>query len=114
MNCSNVHDLLHPFADGELDIVRHIEFEEHLKQCESCAAEVRQLQTLRETIAAASLGYRAPAALREKIRSAVVVPLAATTDRAQTPLAAIEDDDARSFNLPPSQPGCCFSLAARR
>ncbi|HEY2148609.1 MAG TPA: zf-HC2 domain-containing protein, partial [Pirellulales bacterium] len=73
--------MLHPFADGELDVVRHVEFEEHLKQCESCAAEVRQLQSLRETIAAASLGYRAPAALREKIRSAVVAPLAATTDR---------------------------------
>lgn len=99
MNCSNVQDLLHPFTDGELDVVRHVEFEEHLKQCESCATEVRQLQSLRETIATASLGYRAPAALRGKIRSETVAPLAATTGRGADPTSSNRERRRSAFQF---------------
>ncbi|HKD37290.1 MAG TPA: anti-sigma factor [Pirellulales bacterium] len=80
MNCSTLQDLMHPFIDGELDVVRHVEIEEHLKDCESCAEQERQLRSLRATIASASLGYPAPAALCEKIRSAVAAPSIARTD----------------------------------
>jgi anti-sigma factor RsiW len=76
MNCANVQGLLHPFVDGELEVIRHVEIEEHLKQCQSCAEQQRQLRALREAVASASLGYRAPAALREKIRSTAAAPLA--------------------------------------
>jgi anti-sigma factor RsiW len=79
MNCSSVQDLLHPFIDGELDVVRHVEIEEHLKQCDSCAEQERRLRALRETIASASLRYPAPAALREKIRSTTATPSPAMT-----------------------------------
>jgi anti-sigma factor RsiW len=76
MNCANVQDLLHPFADGELDVVRHVEVEGHLSKCEPCAERARQLRLLREAIASAPIKYRAPAALREKIRAATFAPAA--------------------------------------
>ena len=31
MNCQELRTLLHPYIDGELDLVRHVEIEEHLK-----------------------------------------------------------------------------------
>lgn len=71
MDCRDVQALLHPYADGELDLVRHLQVEHHLAECEGCAERARGLRRLREAVAAAPLYHRAPGGLREKVRAAL-------------------------------------------
>jgi anti-sigma factor RsiW len=71
MNCAEIRNLLHAYADGELDLVRNLEVEQHLKSCAACAAEMKSLQSLRDAFRQNDLAYRAPNALRKEIRKMV-------------------------------------------
>jgi anti-sigma factor RsiW len=62
--------LLHGYSDGELDLVRSLEIEEHLRTCPACAQELREQQTLRKNIRSANLYHRAPEALRARMIAA--------------------------------------------
>lgn len=70
MECRDVHNLLHPFVDGELDLVRHLQIEHHLADCTACADRERGLRQLREALTAPALRYRASDALRARLESA--------------------------------------------
>jgi anti-sigma factor RsiW len=63
--------LKHAFVDGELDLVRNMEIEEHLKTCGGCAGACQNIQTLRAAIKSNNLHYEAPPALRRRIQSAI-------------------------------------------
>lgn len=63
--------LLHAYLDSELDLVRSLELEEHLKTCPDCAQEVWTQQTLRQGLRSANLYHRAPAGLEARIRAAL-------------------------------------------
>jgi anti-sigma factor RsiW len=65
--CENNELLLHAYSDGELDLVRSLEIEEHVKTCASCARELREQQALAKGIRAANLYHRAPESLRARI-----------------------------------------------
>jgi anti-sigma factor RsiW len=68
MNCHEAQSLLHPFVDGELDALRHVEIEEHLKGCPACAAEQQTLLSLRAALSSPALYYRAPAAFAAQLQ----------------------------------------------
>ncbi len=68
MDCQQSLELLHGYLDGELDAVHSVEMESHLQSCGACRNAYEQQQTLRRVISGASC-YRAPTALREKVRS---------------------------------------------
>jgi anti-sigma factor RsiW len=70
MNCPDVLRLLHPYSDGELDVVRHVQIEEHLAECAACAEQEKHLRSLRAAISSPSLYHRAPAALRTRVQLA--------------------------------------------
>jgi anti-sigma factor RsiW len=65
--CPDKSRLLHAYFDGELDAASSVEFEEHLKTCPACAAELRAHQALRQSLRAADLYDRAPESLRNRI-----------------------------------------------
>jgi anti-sigma factor RsiW len=69
MNCSETHPLLHPYADGELDLVRSLEVEHHLNTCAACATQKNTLQSLRSLLRNSDLAFRAPDSLRKKVRA---------------------------------------------
>lgn len=71
MTCENNERLLRAYFDGELDLVRSLEFEEHLKTCPQCSGELREQQVLRDSLRAANLYERAPDSLRGRIRAAL-------------------------------------------
>ncbi len=73
MACENNERLLRAYFDGELDLVRSLEFEEHLKTCPQCANELREQQTLRDSLRAANLYERAPDSLRARVRATLPV-----------------------------------------
>ena len=71
MSCELTQRYVSGYLDGELDLVRTIEMEVHLKRCPACALELEELRTLRAALQRSSLAYPAPAALRERIQSSL-------------------------------------------
>lgn len=71
MNCEEIADVLHPFVDGELDLVRSLAVERHLQTCPACAAAVKDLQALRGFLAEPALYHRASVGLRDRVRAAL-------------------------------------------
>src|SRR5262249_46030673 len=71
VKCDELADLLHPFADGELDLVRSLTVERHREACPACAAAVKDLQALRGSLGQPALYHRAPAALRDRVRTSL-------------------------------------------
>ena len=47
MNCELTERYVPGYLDGELDLVRTIEMESHLKGCPTCAQELETLKALR-------------------------------------------------------------------
>ena len=71
MSCELTQRYVPGYLDGELDLVRTIEMEAHLKGCPACAQEMENLKALRAALQRSSLAYAAPAALRERIQSSL-------------------------------------------
>jgi anti-sigma factor RsiW len=71
MNCTEIHPLLHAYVDSELDLMPSLEVDRHLKACAHCAAMKRSLESLRSNLRNSELAYRAPEALRARIRESV-------------------------------------------
>jgi anti-sigma factor RsiW len=81
MKCEEVRTLLDAFADDELDLVNHLQIEQHLKDCDACEQMHRNIVAVRSALADESMFYRAPAGLQDRIRTS-----AKQNDR-QTPTA---------------------------
>jgi anti-sigma factor RsiW len=71
VSCELTRRYVPGYLDGELDLVRTIEMETHLKGCPACAQELESLKALRAALQRSSLAYSAPAALRERIQSSL-------------------------------------------
>jgi anti-sigma factor (TIGR02949 family) len=84
--CESNGRLLHGYLDGELDAVRAVEFEEHLKACPDCARGLREQQNLRQSLRSANLYERAPASLRSRIRAELPGGQAQQTQRRLIPM----------------------------
>ena len=69
MACESEGRMLQGYFDGELDLVRTVEFEEHLRNCEKCAQELREQQVMRQSLRSSNLYERAPEGLRARIRT---------------------------------------------
>ena len=63
--------LIHPYVDGELDLVRNLEIEEHLRGCSGCAQAYKGQQTLQTALRAGSLRYEAPLGLQNRIQASL-------------------------------------------
>jgi anti-sigma factor RsiW len=66
MNDHTEQELLHGYLDGELDLDRSVDIEGHLRKCQDCSQEYRNLQALRSAIRSKLPYYPAPARLRER------------------------------------------------
>ena len=83
MSCHSANSLLHDYFDGELDSVRALEFEGHLRSCAGCANELLDLDLLSGRLAFTQLYAPAPASLRRKVRSDLSpIPRATTVSKA--------------------------------
>jgi anti-sigma factor RsiW len=71
--CESNGRLLHAYFDGELDLVRSVEFEEHLKTCPACARKLREQQIMRQSLRSSNLYERGPESLRARIRAELPV-----------------------------------------
>jgi anti-sigma factor RsiW len=71
VSCKLTQSFVPIYVDGELDLVRTIEMETHLKDCPACTQKLEDQQELRSALRRSSLVYAAPAALRERIQSSL-------------------------------------------
>jgi mycothiol system anti-sigma-R factor len=71
VSCDLTQRYVAGYLDGELDLVRTIEMETHLKSCPACAQELESQRALRAALQRSSLAYTAPAVLRERIQSSL-------------------------------------------
>src|SRR5258705_8120095 len=69
MQGEDLHRLLHPYFDGELDFSESLRFEEHLAYCSECSKALEEQKKLRLTLEQSSLGYSAPANLKQRIQT---------------------------------------------
>jgi anti-sigma factor RsiW len=63
--------LIHPYVDGELDLARSLEVEQHMDECQVCASVYRNQITLRSAFKNSSLYHSAPDRLEKRIRSSL-------------------------------------------
>jgi anti-sigma factor RsiW len=82
VNCQETQQLIHGYVDGELDLVKNLEVEQHLQDCPACARAHVELQAVRAALQHSSLSFRAPAGLRQRVRST----LARTGPRNRVPV----------------------------
>jgi anti-sigma factor RsiW len=76
VSCELTQRFVPGYLDGELDLVRTIEVDAHLRICGDCVREFEIQQALRGAIQRGSLTYAAPEGLRERIQSSLSVSTA--------------------------------------
>jgi anti-sigma factor RsiW len=70
VSCDEVRPFLCGYLDSELDLVRHVEIENHLLTCDDCSQIHRAQTALRSALESGELYYRAPATLERRLRMA--------------------------------------------
>ena len=71
MTCQEAGELLGAFHDRELDLVRSVAVEAHLRECTSCSAEIARLDALRAAIVEQAPYFEAPPRLRQKVAASL-------------------------------------------
>ena len=71
MNCHDVQNFIDGYIDGELDLVRNLEIEQHLQECSTCAQIYKNRQALQAVMQADALYQKAPAHLQKRIQSSL-------------------------------------------
>jgi len=71
LSCQKTEESIHGYLDGELDLARSLEVEQHMEQCEVCALAYRNQTALRSAFKDSCLYHSAPARLEERIRSSL-------------------------------------------
>jgi anti-sigma factor RsiW len=71
LNCPETQQLLHAYVDGELDLMKSLEIEQHLQGCPACAQAHKALEAVRATVKGGALYFEPPSDLRDRIQAAV-------------------------------------------
>lgn len=69
MNCEQMQDFLGLYLDGELDVVRIIEFERHRDRCSRCQKLCAQEEELHTVLQSGGLCFDTPTGLEAKVRA---------------------------------------------
>jgi anti-sigma factor RsiW len=71
LNCRETQALIHGYVDGELDLMKSLEIEQHLQECPACAQAHTSLQAVRTAIRHSSLYFQTPPGLARRVQSSV-------------------------------------------
>ncbi len=81
MDCAQAESLLDIYLDRELDPVRSLEIEAHLRACARCAQSRSAHEALRRSLKADALYFKAPGALQRRVQHSVRKAAQAETPR---------------------------------
>ena len=71
MTCKEALNFVDSYMDHELDLVRQLEIEQHLKECSACSHAYAQRRSLQTAIKAAPLYFETPPKLEQDVRRAL-------------------------------------------
>ena len=71
MSCQEMRNLLHGYVDGELDLERTLQIEQHLRDCPACSGLHTHQQALRSALRNSALYFLPPKPLERRIQSAI-------------------------------------------
>lgn len=71
MSCQETRELIHGYLDGEVDLVKSMEIEEHLRDCHACTQTHKGIRSLRSAIGGSALRFEPPANFDRRLRSAL-------------------------------------------
>jgi anti-sigma factor RsiW len=71
VNCEQTRNLIHGYVDGELDLVRSLELEQHLHDCAACSEAQEGLQSLRASLRAGAPYFTPPPSLKLRIQASL-------------------------------------------
>jgi anti-sigma factor RsiW len=71
LSCQQTHELIHGYVDGELDLVKSIEIEQHLADCPACARSYRGMRSLQSVVRNEALRFQPPAGFEKRLRSSL-------------------------------------------
>ncbi len=71
MSCQTTQEFIHAYVDGELDLARSLEVEQHMQECQACASAYHNQAALRSAFKDSSLHYSVPVELEKRIRSSL-------------------------------------------
>ena len=71
MNCHETRELIHGYLDGELDLVKSLEIESHLEDCDACAQTYKGVRGLRSALAQSAVRFDPPKNFEGRLRSAL-------------------------------------------
>ena len=71
MNCQETQRFLHAYGDGELELAKSLELEQHLQACPPCSRAYSHQQTIQTAVRRDALYFRAPHRLRRSVTAAV-------------------------------------------
>ena len=71
MSCQTAQEFIHAYVDGELDLARSLEVEQHMQECQVCATAYQNQLALRSAIKDGSLYRYSPPKLEKRIRASL-------------------------------------------
>jgi anti-sigma factor RsiW len=71
LNCRETQTLIHGYVDGEFDLVKCLEIEQHLQECPECARDLANLQAIRVAVKNSDLYCQTPPDIAKRIRSSL-------------------------------------------
>jgi anti-sigma factor RsiW len=60
---------MHGYVDGEVDLVRSIQIEEHLQDCDACAQNYKAIRGVRSAVSDSALRFEPPPGFEKRLRS---------------------------------------------
>jgi anti-sigma factor RsiW len=69
VTCPETQTLIHGYVDGELDLIKCLEIEQHLEECRACAQALAGIQAVRAAVQNSGLYLQAPSGLAKRIQS---------------------------------------------
>jgi anti-sigma factor RsiW len=71
LSCQENHELIHAYVDGELDLVKSMEIEEHLKNCHACTETYKGIRSLRAAVGDSTLRFDPTTDFERRLGSAL-------------------------------------------
>ena len=68
MTCAETQTLIHGYSDGELDLTKCLEIEQHLETCPACAQAHADIQSVRAAVQNSSLYFETPTGLAKRVQ----------------------------------------------
>jgi anti-sigma factor RsiW len=69
LSCQETRELIHGYLDGEVDLVKSMEIEEHLRDCPACMQTYKSIRSLRSALGNSALRFEPPANFEQRLRS---------------------------------------------